>query len=269
MKKITSAQNPLIKKIVQLSKKSSLRRKENLAIFEGVHLAQEFLKSGKIPKTCIFSEEFKSGEITKLLSECQKNNFEIIQVSNFIFEKISQNKEREGVIFLIEISNGEEIDFRKSAIVLDGVQDPGNLGTILRSMLAFGVEQIICSENTVSAWSPKVLRSAMGAHFSLKIFENVNLSSVLTDFKIPTISTSLDAKKTLFEEDLSGECVWIFGNEGAGVSPEVQKMASKNIIIPHNPKVESLNVAMAATVCLSESYRQNLSKMAKNDIIES
>ena len=100
----------------------------------------------------------------------------------------------------------------------------------------------------------------MVAHFALKNFENQNLAEVIEKLEVPVFATSLEAEKSIFEEDLRGNSAWIFGNEGKGVSAELQNLATKKVIIPQNPQIESLNVAMATTVCLSERWRQNLEK---------
>ena len=247
--KITSAHNPLIKKLVQLSSKQSARTKNHLTILDGVHLTKEYLVKIGNPELCVVSEGVKSAEVIGILTECYSRGVRIIEIPESLFMKISPVVD--GVPKLIEINPLAE------TLILENIQDPGNLGTILRSAAAFGVEQVICSIGTVSAWSPKVLRSGMGAHFELKIFEKRDLKSEISRFDIPVFATSLEADKSIYDENLNGPKVWIFGNEGSGVSEDIQKLATKKVKIPHSAKIESLNVAMAATVCLSESWRQN------------
>jgi TrmH family RNA methyltransferase len=198
--------------------------------------------------------------VAKIVEQCLAKNVRIIELPKSLFEKISPLVEGIGVLFVVKVSHENEFNSKVNSLILENIQDPGNLGAILRSAVAFGVEQIICSPGTVSAWSPKVLRAGMGAHFAVKIFENQDLVEVISRLEIPVLATSLDAKKSIYEEDLRGAQAWIFGNEGKGVSVEIQKLATKKVIIPQSSKVESLNVAMAATVCLSESWRQNLKK---------
>jgi TrmH family RNA methyltransferase len=260
MEKITSAQNPLIKKLVQLSKKASSRKKTGQTILDGVHLCEEYLVKVGAPEICVVASGAESGEVAKIVEQCLAKNVRIIELPKSLFEKISPLVEGIGVLFVVKVSHENEFNSKVNSLILENIQDPGNLGAILRSAVAFGVEQIICSPGTVSAWSPKVLRAGMGAHFAVKIFENQDLAEVISKLEIPVLATSLEAKKSIYEEDLSGAQAWIFGNEGKGVSAETQKMATKKVIIPQSSKVESLNVAMAATVCLSESWRQNLVK---------
>lgn len=255
--KITSAHNPLIKKLVQLSSRQSVRTKNNLTILDGVHLTREYLaKIGK-PELCVVSEGVRSAEVTDILADCNSRVVRIVEIPKSLFVKISPVVEGIGILFVIKIPRVTKVNPLAETLILENIQDPGNFGTILRSAAAFGVEQIICSIGTVSAWSPKVLRSGMGAHFELKIFEKHDLKSEISRFDIPVFATSLEADKSIYDEHLNEPKVWIFGNEGSGVSEDIQKLATKKVKIPHSAKIESLNVAMAATVCLSESWRQN------------
>ena len=251
MKKISSAQNPLVKKLVQLSEKQSFRNKQKMTIIEGAHLTAEWLKRFGAPDFCVISSSSKrSEEVEGIIQKCEELNTEIIELEAKIYSKISPVIEGVGVLFVVKIPENQGIDFCEDSIILDRVQDPGNLGTILRSAVGFGVKQIICS--------PKVLRAGMGAHFQLEIFENEDLKDVIEKLKVPTFATSLKAQKTIYDEDFTVKTAWIFGNEGSGVSEEVLSKVRKKVIIPQIGEIESLNVAMAATVCLSEQSRQRL-----------
>ena len=147
----------------------------------------------------------------------------------------------------------------QSAVMLDNLQDPGNLGSILRSAAAAGVEYVFCSRGTAFAWSPKVLRAGMGAHFLLKIFENADLDELIRKARVPVLATSSHADKLLYEIDLKSPVAWLFGHEGKGVSAELLALASYRVAIPHRGAVESLNVAASAAVCLFEQVRQTAS----------
>ena len=161
-------------------------------------------------------------------------------------------------MFVVKIPENQCVDFCEDVIILDRIQDPGNFGTILRSAVGFGVKQIICSKGTVSAWSPKVLRAGMGAHFKLQIFENQDLNGAISKVETPIFATSLQAEKSIYDENFTTKTAWIFGNEGAGVSLELLSKVKNQVIIPQVGQIESLNVAMAATVCLAEQARQRL-----------
>ena len=259
MKKITSAQNPLVKKLVQLSEKQSFRNKQKMTIIEGVHLTAEWLKRFGAPDFCVISSSSKrSEEVESIIQKCEELNTETIELEAKIYSKISPVIEGVGVLFVVKIPENQSVDFCEDAIILDRVQDPGNLGTILRSAVGFGVKQIICSKGTVSAWSPKVLRAGMGAHFKLQIFENQDLSKAISKIETPIFATSLQAEKSIYDKNFTTKTAWIFGNEGAGVSLELLSKVKNQVIIPQVGQIESLNVAMAATVCLAEQARQRL-----------
>lgn len=259
MKKISSAQNPLVKKLVQLSEKQSFRNKQKMTIIEGAHLTAEWLKCFGVPDFCVISSSSKrSEEVEAIIQKCEELNTEIIELEAKIYSKISPVIEGVGVLFVVKIPKNQGANFCEDSIILDRVQDPGNLGTILRSAVGFGVKQIICSKGTVSAWSPKVLRAGMGAHFQLEIFENEDLKEVIENLKVPTFATSLKAQKIIYDEDFTTKTTWVFGNEGTGVSSELLSKVKNQVIIPQTGEIESLNVAMAATVCLAEQARQRL-----------
>ncbi len=215
MKKISSAQNPLVKKLVQLSKKQSFRNKQNLTIVEGAHLAGEWLKTYGSPDICVFLSSSKSIEVKQIVQKCKDLNTEIIEIEQEIYAKISPVVEGVGIFFVVK-------------------------------------------KGTVSAWSPKVLRAGMGAHFKLQIFENQDLNEVISKVETPIFATSLQAKKSIYDDNFTTKTAWIFGNEGAGVSLELLSKVKNQVIIPQVGEIESLNVAMAVTVCLAEQARQRL-----------
>lgn len=259
MEKITSAQNSLIKKLVKVASLQSFRRKSGLTILDGAHLTAEYLVRVGAPLVCAVAEGLKSPEVESIVQKSCTSGARVVEVSKSLFSKISPVVDGVGILFLVETPASKgEISPDAETLILEDIQDPGNLGTILRSAAAFGVEQIICSGGTVSVWSPKVLRAGMGAHFGLKIFENQDLGEVVSKLEVTVLATSLEASKSIYEEDLSGVKAWVFGNEGKGVSKELQAVADKKVIIPQASSVESLNVAMAATVCLAESHRQKI-----------
>jgi len=141
-------------------------------------------------------------------------------------------------------------------VLLDGLQDPGNLGSILRTAAAAGIDRVFCGAGTVAAWSPKVLRAGMGAHFILEIVEDADLRALLAETRVPVFATSSHAAEPLYACDLTQPCAWLFGHEGKGVSAELLAYADKRVTIPQNPKIESLNVAASVAICLFEQVRQ-------------
>ena len=145
-----------------------------------------------------------------------------------------------------------------SCVVLEAVQDAGNLGTILRTAAAAGIETVFLSEGCAQAWSPRVLRAAMGAHFLLSVYEKVNIAELLADYQGVSVATSLDGARNLYEMNLRQPIAWLFGSEGQGLSDSTMALAQQKIMIPMAKGVESLNVAAAAAVCLFEERRQKL-----------
>jgi TrmH family RNA methyltransferase len=174
-----------------------------------------------------------------------------------LFSGLSQLEQGVEILFVIATpGNAESAPLTQSAVLLDNVQDPGNVGSILRSAAAAGVQRILCGPGTAFAWSGKVLRAGMGAHFALRIEEGVDLEAALQSAQVPVYATSSHADCRLYQLDLSGPAVWIFGHEGQGVAPGLLKLATRRVAIPHAGPVESLNVAASAAVCLFEHLRQ-------------
>jgi TrmH family RNA methyltransferase len=147
-------------------------------------------------------------------------------------------------------------DTAAAAILLEDIQDPGNLGSVLRSAAAGGFTQVLLSPGSVHAWSPRVLRAGMGAHFALHIHEEVDLSKCVHGYRGTVIAADPRASLSLFEVDLAGTVAFLFGNEGAGLSAPLLRAAHRIAGIPTSASTESLNVAAAAAVCIFERVRQ-------------
>ena len=142
-------------------------------------------------------------------------------------------------------------------VVLDRVQDPGNLGTILRTTAAAGIGDVLLTEGCAQAWSPRVLRAGMGAHFSLRLREHVDPLALLAGFPGPRLATAPGARaRPLYEHDLDRPVAWLFGAEGQGLSPALLAAADARVVIPMAAAIESLNVGAAVAVCLFEQVRQ-------------
>ena len=145
----------------------------------------------------------------------------------------------------------------RDTLILENIQDPGNVGTLLRSAAAAGIKQVICTKGSAALWSPRVLRAGMGAHFSLNTYENVAIEDVLERFEIPVYVTSSHQAESLYQKDLTQACVWILGNEGQGVS-DFALAHAQALSIPQPGGQESLNVAIAGSICFFEMVRQRL-----------
>lgn len=259
MKTITSRENPFYKELKQLATSSQARRKAGNSLLDGVHLCQAWLDLRGAPLHCVVAEEALSNpEVAAIVQRCESMHAHVTAFPEALFAAISQVEHGVSLAFIVATPRPEHPRaLAQSAVLLDGVQDPGNVGSILRSAAAAGIKQVFCSHGTAFCWSPKVLRAAMGAHFVLEIFENVDLPGLARDSRVPVLATSGYAAERLYDLDLSAPVAWVLGHEGQGVSQELLDMASHRVVVPHAGKVESLNVAACAAVCFFEQLRQS------------
>lgn len=148
----------------------------------------------------------------------------------------------------------------EDVVVLDRVQDPGNVGAIIRTAAAAGIGCLITTPGTAACWAPKVLRAGMGGHFAMTLFESVPVDTLLAHLQVPLVGTVVQPGRTvsLYEADLRPPVAWVFGNEGEGIDGQLQAQLAQGVTIPQTDGVESLNVAAAAAVCLFEQRRQRL-----------
>lgn len=257
---ITSAQNPQYKDIKALATQAKTRRLKGQTILEGVHLAESWFAAGMLPEQGVVSEAaLANHEVAALVRRAQQAGAPLLQVTDQLFQSLSSVDHGVGVLFVVATPDATApSSLAASAVLLDAVQDPGNVGTILRTAAAAGIREVYCGPGTASVWAPKVLRAAMGAHVALTIYEEVNLAELIAAATVPVLATTLEATQTLYETDLSGPAAWLLGNEGQGVSPALLSDAVTQVIIPQTPGVESLNVAAATAVCLFEQRRQVL-----------
>ena len=261
MKQITSAKNPLFKDIKSIAHTAKARRERAVAFIEGVHLSESFLAARCIPVWCIVSESaLDNTEVKSIVDRCNAQGVEIVLLGDSLFAAMSTVETAVGVALVVSVSSMlPSVPITENALILDDVQDPGNVGTILRTAAAAGVKEIYCSPATASLWSPKVLRAGMGAHVALKLHEQCDIRQLIEAAKLPVFATSLDTQTTLYESDVSKGAVWVFGNEGQGVSSDILMMPQvRKVFIPQTSGVESLNVAAATAVCLFEQRRQQL-----------
>lgn len=196
-------------------------------------------------------------EVAAIIDACDDSNTPSILLSDSHFQSISGVENGVGILFVVATPHpSPQGNLRQSALLLEDVQDPGNIGTILRTAAAAGITHIYTSPGCAAAWAPKTLRAGMGAHFALTIYENCDLAALIDQSEIPVLATSLGASASIYDKDLSVETAWLLGNEGKGVSDTLLSLKVEKVIIPQNPKVESLNVAAATAVCLFEQARQ-------------
>ena len=263
MQTITSKDNELIKHIRKLKDKK-YRDESNEYVVEGVKLVEEAVKeNAKIKQIIVCEDTTRTYEIpTHIMLEIAK--YECISVSDKIFNIITQVTNPQGIMAIIEKNAQDvQIDYTQDIIVvLDDVQDPGNLGTILRTVDSIGLNQIIVSKGTADAFNSKVVRSTMGAIFRIKIIEVENLAQVIKEMRkhhFKLMVTSLQTKNSIYDIDFNKKII-VIGNEANGVSKEIQDMADEKAKIPMLGRTESLNASVAAGVVMYEYVRQKLNK---------
>ncbi len=261
---ITSKDNETIKSIKKLKEK---KYRTNSFIVEGIKMVKESLEQAEVEKV-IVSETFSNSDDFKSFNcnTFKKNNFDetkLIIASDKVFEELTDVITPQGIIAVVSKKSNTEIDYNDEFILaLDGIQDPGNLGTIIRTADSANIKQIIVSKATVDAYSPKVVRSTMGGIFRTKVIEVENLAETLNKFKsngYKVITTELSAKKSIYDIDYQKSVV-VIGNEANGVTEEVSKEATEKVIIPMLGSTESLNAAVATSIIIYENVRQKLQK---------
>jgi TrmH family RNA methyltransferase len=260
IKPVTSRDNPHYKQLRQLASSSPARRKLGKTLLDGVHLCEAWLEHRGRPELCVFSENARHHpEVSGILERCLSMDVECIQLPDALFSPLSQVEQGVALLFMVPVPVAQTtVAPDTPTVLLDKLQDPGNLGSILRSAAAAGIRQVICGEGTAAAWSPKVLRAGMGAHFVLDVIEQADLGQWMASATVPVYATSSHATVSIYDMPLRAPCAWLFGHEGAGVSPELLSRVTTVLAIPQQAGVESMNVAAAAAVCLFEQRRQLL-----------
>ena len=249
---ITSRDNQTIKEIIKLKDK---KFRENSYLVEGIKQVREAIKENAKIEKIVISEDFENKDAFK--------DFECIEVSTKIFRHMTDTKTPQGVLAVVAKNKNKEIDYSKDfLIILDNIQDPGNLGTIIRTADSCDLGQVIVSTDTVDSYSPKVIRSTMGSSFRINVIER-NLVETIKEIKahgFEIIVTSLQTDKSIYDIDYSKKAI-VIGNEANGVRDEIMKEADLKVKIPMLGKTESLNASIAAGVMMYEYSRQKITKM--------
>ncbi len=255
-KLIRSRDNARFKTLRHLATSTRERRKTGLALLDGMHLIAAYRARGGVPEQLILSESGTANAEAAALAAgaCAQG---VLVLADSLFNDIAPVATPTGIVALIRTPDpGPLPDLIEHCVMLENIQDAGNLGSILRSAAAAGVSTVLLSQGCAFAWSPKVLRAGMGAHFSLELFDNVDLPAAVRRLSGRLICAGSHAEKSLYQADLRGPLAWAFGNEGSGVSAELSAAAAEQLRIPMPGGTESLNVAAAAAICLFEQVRQ-------------
>lgn len=256
MKHIQSRDNPLFKELAKLAGSVRQRNESNRTLLDGAHLLASYLDAGMVPQHILLNAAaLRDDEIAALLRRAV--DVPVTQLGDSLFAELSELKTPTGILALIELPEpSHTIAECCFALLLEDIQDPGNLGSMLRSAAAAGCDAVFLSTGCADAWSPKVLRAAMGGHFALNIHARQDLPEVAGAFPGMLLAASLQARRSLYECDLRGNVAFLVGNEGAGLSAELLTLATQAIAIPMPGKIESLNAAAATAICLFEAVRQ-------------
>jgi len=257
VQRVTSRQNARLREAARLLASAHERRKAGRCVLEGEHTIAAFVARCGPPETLIVDESWLDRPGVRALA--QASGERAIAVPTSIFAELATLPEGVGVVGVVPAprpSPGPPGDF---CLLLDDVQDPGNVGSMLRTAAGAGVAQAWLSKRCAFAWSPKVLRAGQGAHFHLDIFEDVDLAAWAAAFRASggrVVATAVRGGTDLFAAPLDGRIAVAIGNEGAGLSPALASAADVTVTIPMPGGVESLNAAAAAAVCLFECVRQ-------------
>jgi TrmH family RNA methyltransferase len=256
MKAIRSRSNPTVKALVKLAGSSRERRRTGTTLLEGERLVRAYGESGGRAEAILASESACADAVIRAFVEKFPAESHLV-LADGVFSAITQLASAAGVAAVIRTPEHGALPTPVSGcLLLENIQDPGNLGSILRTAVAAGTRQVFLSRGSVFAWAPKVVRAGMGAHFFLSIHENVDLAAISRSFPGRVIATAPRATTSLYDLDLKGDVAWLFGNEGAGLSSATKAVASTQVRIPMPGSAESLNVAAAAAICLFEQIRQ-------------
>ncbi|MDR2508203.1 MAG: RNA methyltransferase [Candidatus Accumulibacter sp.] len=257
MREITSRDNPRFKILKKLLESSRERRKTGRIFLEGLHLVESHVRRFDAPIEIFVCEKaLRNPEIAAFLEGSDAGK-EAVLLSSALFDSLAMLETPDGIMAIAARPVPKcEPDKTRDAVLLDGVQDSGNLGSIFRSTAAAGFNQVLLSADCARAWSPKTLRAGMGSHFQLDIHEDQCLSGFIEAYRGETILTALESETDLYLINLKGPLAWVFGNEGQGIRPALFKSVRRRVRIPMPGKIESLNVAAAAAICLFETLRQ-------------
>ena len=257
MQLITSRDNPHVKAWRRLAQETTAYRKAGQFWLEGDHLCRAALERGVRPLQVVLTESFWSeqGEQWTGITD------QVFVLPDGLFASLSGLESPARMGFVVAWTAEKQVLPGVPTVVLDRLQDAGNVGAILRCASAFGYRQLLAIKGTAALWSPKVLRAGMGAHFGLKLVESVSPSDVIA-LQVPILTTSSHQGPFIHEllrrGELPGQCAWVFGHEGQGVSDDLMAMAQLSVRIAQPGGEESLNVATAAAICLHASASVSL-----------
>jgi TrmH family RNA methyltransferase len=241
-RRITSRDNPLVRELADLAHSARERRRAGRTVLEGIHLCEAWLRHRDAPHLAVATDDaLAHPEVASLLA---RRRIEPVVVTDALFDTVSTLQQGVGLVFVVDTPRpGLPATIDADAVYLDRVQDPGNVGTLLRSCAAAGIATVLTAPGTAWCWSPKVLRAGMGAHFGLSIHEAVPWATVRARIAVEPVGTRLSRADSLFDADLRAPALWLLGNEGEGLSEEI-----------------AADVRRWVRMCLFEQRRQRLAR---------
>jgi RNA methyltransferase, TrmH family len=262
MEQITSVKNTKVKTWASLKQKK-FRTQTGLYIAEGVRLVEEAVQSHAQVQEILICGDIQSGKFDAIINGANSQEVQLYEVTEAVLEHVADTKTPQGVVAIIRQSEGDPEAFIANKenplyLVLDAIQDPGNLGTIIRTADAVGATGVLLSKTSVDLYNPKVVRATMGSLFHLPVFE-VDLETFLPKLKeigVSVIGTSVTAEKTVYESNFTGAAALVIGSEAHGLTASIAEQIDTEIALPMPGKAESLNAAIAASVMMYEALRQ-------------
>lgn len=254
---ITSEANPRYREWLRLASSPRAVREQGRTLAEGLHLAQALLETGQLPQAVLVRRGADHPELPLLLERLCRDGG-CYELPGPLYDRICPVENGVGLLLVMAVPRHElPSRFDGDVVYIDGVQDPGNAGAILRCAAAAGVQRVIASPGTASLWAPRTLRASMGANLRLQLHENVTAGQLAGLLPGDWLVAVAHSGESLWTIDLPRSSVgWIFGSEGAGPGAESLALARRHVLIPTSGAVESLNVAAAAAVCLFERRRR-------------
>jgi TrmH family RNA methyltransferase len=252
VKTVSSRDNPLLQRLRRLNTDPAAYRKLGEVWIEGEHMCSACALRRIVVAQAVITEAGWEVPVLRQLA-CHAGSVAIVPQA--LMASVSGLESPAAIGFVLAWTGADAISAHASSVVLDRLQDAGNVGTILRSAAAFGFTQVIALKGTAALWSPKVLRAGMGAHFGLHLVEGLD-ADALEALHVPLLATSSHADRALHEVALPWPCAWVMGHEGQGVSDALLRRCTQSLRIPQPGGEESLNVAVALAVCCYESGRQ-------------
>ena len=258
MERITSDKNPTVKLANALLTQSRQRKKQAQTVLEGTHLIDAALRSNiPLAQVLVAQSAYSHPEVAQLLS-LMPAAMPITMLSDKLYRSISNLGNGIDIMAIMDIpkrllNNTQSI--QSDCLVLNDIQDSGNVGTLLRTAAAVGIDTILCTPATAQVWSPKTLRAGMGAQFSLHIYEDISVNDILNKVQVPLLATSSHTDTLIYQHNLTTPVAWVLGHEGQGVCDTLMQSATP-IALPQPNGQESLNVAIAGSLCLYETLRQ-------------